>query len=752
MQLLPNGKIQFIDANGAPLANGTVGYYVPATLTPKTTYQDQAGTIPNANPITLDSRGQALVWGSGTYRQIVKDSSGVTIWDQAVAASVNEDDLLNATDPTKGASLVGFDGGTLAQFFASKNNRVVDSIQALRGLSKATYTRAFVTGYYSTGDGGGGAYWCDSSDTTSADNGGTIIVAADGGRWKLVNQNVISVRQFGAKGDNLTDDSTAFTNFAAISARQKYIPTGNYIVNSAITFQAGDTVYGDGDGSVIIAGGSFPGGATYMFNVTGTLTALGQSMSVNANLGDTQLTFASAPSVSPNDTLIIYNPTNSSFSAWRTNYRQGEFCKVLSVTGSVVSIMANLWDSYVAAAVTVYKLVGARTAFRDLAFQQPNTMSAAIKISLIDHPIVENIKTGGSLYCGIYLDRCMDIDVKGRAYQSSALSGYQYGLLISNCQGGIVQGEFYGARHGIAPGGDDIVGGVPTRAIRFIADTNNSAAIGSVDPHGNSEGLIFQGCRFTNGFMLSGANHKFSNCYFFGNLNVGTALYAAELVRGTFDFDNCTFASSNNPNTTGNGNRGILDFSLQSNTQNSCIFNFNNCNFLAPAGTVYVNRYSVDGANVAFTINYTNARIVAGPAVTQFATLQRTSGSGSIASFTLSDVSGLQNGNAAFYAVTDGIIPVSIWRLPTQTFSGSIPVTSGANQNSVVINFPYKYPIPPNVILTALNSSAGGAKAIVNVNTTTSSSVTANCSSTSGSINFSSNDTMNVNCCAQIRM
>jgi hypothetical protein len=82
MQLLPNAKQQFIDQNGLPLASGSVGFYYPGTLNPKATFQDPAGTIANTNPVLLDSRGQALIWGSGVYRQIVKDASGVTIWDQ----------------------------------------------------------------------------------------------------------------------------------------------------------------------------------------------------------------------------------------------------------------------------------------------------------------------------------------------------------------------------------------------------------------------------------------------------------------------------------------------------------------------------------------------------------------------------------------------------------------------------------------------------------------------------------------------
>lgn len=79
--LLPNGRQVFVDANGAPLASGTVSMYVPNTLTLKTTWSDPGQTTPNTNPIVLDASGSALIYGSGSYRQIVKDQFGTTIWD-----------------------------------------------------------------------------------------------------------------------------------------------------------------------------------------------------------------------------------------------------------------------------------------------------------------------------------------------------------------------------------------------------------------------------------------------------------------------------------------------------------------------------------------------------------------------------------------------------------------------------------------------------------------------------------------------
>lgn len=99
--LLPTGETTFLDANGIPLASGTVTFYIPGTTTPKDTWQNSAQTILNPNPVTLDSAGRAIIYGSGSYRQVVKDSLGNLVWDQETA------------EPNSGAvSFGGTSGGT----------------------------------------------------------------------------------------------------------------------------------------------------------------------------------------------------------------------------------------------------------------------------------------------------------------------------------------------------------------------------------------------------------------------------------------------------------------------------------------------------------------------------------------------------------------------------------------------------------------------------------------------------------------
>jgi hypothetical protein len=73
------------------LAGGKVYYYIPSTTTFKNTYQNIALTILNTNPIILDSAGECIAYGNGTYRQVVYDVNNNLIWDQPTISIVTND-------------------------------------------------------------------------------------------------------------------------------------------------------------------------------------------------------------------------------------------------------------------------------------------------------------------------------------------------------------------------------------------------------------------------------------------------------------------------------------------------------------------------------------------------------------------------------------------------------------------------------------------------------------------------------------
>jgi hypothetical protein len=80
--LLPETKATFTTSNGTPLAGGKIYTYIAGTTTPKVTYTDSTQVTANANPVILDSRGQANIWLKALegYKVVVQNSAGVVQW------------------------------------------------------------------------------------------------------------------------------------------------------------------------------------------------------------------------------------------------------------------------------------------------------------------------------------------------------------------------------------------------------------------------------------------------------------------------------------------------------------------------------------------------------------------------------------------------------------------------------------------------------------------------------------------------
>jgi len=79
--LTPSPKVQFFESNGEPLVGGKLYTYAAGTSSPLATYTDSTGNTANANPVILDSRGEANVWlGPSRYKWVLYDADDVLIW------------------------------------------------------------------------------------------------------------------------------------------------------------------------------------------------------------------------------------------------------------------------------------------------------------------------------------------------------------------------------------------------------------------------------------------------------------------------------------------------------------------------------------------------------------------------------------------------------------------------------------------------------------------------------------------------
>jgi len=67
--------------DGTVNSGGLIYFYAAGTTTAKDTYQDAEATTANANPVVLDTRGEADIFGKGAYKIVEKDSDETQLGD-----------------------------------------------------------------------------------------------------------------------------------------------------------------------------------------------------------------------------------------------------------------------------------------------------------------------------------------------------------------------------------------------------------------------------------------------------------------------------------------------------------------------------------------------------------------------------------------------------------------------------------------------------------------------------------------------
>lgn len=567
---------------------------------------------------------------------------------------------------------------------------------------------------------------------------GTLNYAADtvGSELVSIAASIASTPYtFGAVGDGVADDTAAVLAWAISAATtQKHWGDGTFLVSDRVVFNAGDQVTGNGPNSILDCSAGI-GAATECVFVTGSLVALPE-LGANIARNDGQITFASAPSVVPGDVVLVFNPTDSSWSTWRPEYKSGEFIRAGTVAASVVTTYGLTYDAYDIADVDLYKLVGKSTSFKNFTIKQPATSNAGLKVSLIDSPIIEDVETGGGIYAGIYLDRCFDIKVSARARQESASTGTNYGMVIGNCHGGSIDGRYYGTRHGISLGGGTATGCVSTRALTIKADQLNLTTNAAQDLHGNTEAITFIGGNFSGG-QVAGKNNRWIGCNFTGTRTNGACLTAGEIVGGVFEFEGCRFVSEINPNPS---TLGII--SLQNFNANVLLptqFVFGNTTISAPTGCTYAIYAVFEGSAQDVSILFRGLTFIAAPSITSVFRLRLNSGAGAFRTVMLKDVSGLPATGVA-YATEVNAPVIDKYRLPRQNGSASIAVTTAVSAASLAVTYAHSYPRAPSLVANQTNPTIGGDRIVSGYTANSGTGFTAQVATADGGV-WASNST-----------
>lgn len=204
------------DSNGKPLNGAKLYFYEVGTSTPKDTYSDEALTTANTNPVIADaSGGFGDIYLSGKYDVTLKNSADVTIWGAEKTSSLS----------ILGDSILSFD--TVADMVASKILNVGDIVET--------------AGYTTVNDGGGAKYEIVAADT-GTDDGGSFI-DLDTYQAKAMFNGRPNAKQFGAKGDGATDDSTSISS--ADSYGDFELIGGTFVIGANTTLSSDVTIYPD---------------------------------------------------------------------------------------------------------------------------------------------------------------------------------------------------------------------------------------------------------------------------------------------------------------------------------------------------------------------------------------------------------------------------------------------------------------------------------------------------------------------------
>jgi len=221
-----------VGAGLTPSSGAQLFFYETGTTTPKDTYSDSAGTIPNDNPVAADSVGVFPdIFINGTYKVVLKNASNIQQWAADPVESFLRDSQLN--------DQYVLDRATLAAATADTTMKAGYAVN----LAERT-----------TGNGGGGM-WDVIAGTGTAN--GIDIVAHDTLSLSFVlrTDGVARSLQFG-----MTPNASSATNDAALSQMLLYkhvvICEGDYTLTKTTsqTMIAGQSITGDGVGLTIIRG------------------------------------------------------------------------------------------------------------------------------------------------------------------------------------------------------------------------------------------------------------------------------------------------------------------------------------------------------------------------------------------------------------------------------------------------------------------------------------------------------------------
>jgi hypothetical protein len=338
--------------------------------------------------------------------------------------------------------------------------------------------------------------------------------------YSMIDGPQANVKDFGAVGDGVTDDSTAIQ--AALDSGYPTIvfPPGTYLCGTALSkTMVGGTLNLIGQGNTTIF--STVADPSVFLTIQGTISA-GSALSADVAAGDRTIT--TNESVAVGD-LIRIRSSDPWVPHRSGNYKKSEFCRVAGVSGTTITLEWPLYDSYTAATTNVFKVNAPKLSIDNISFLREKAVALGtsleglnfqyLQASRFNRVIVKNFtQTNFEIRdsIDIVVNQC---ETYGDFFVGE---GQGYGLLNNSCQNFNVYGGIYVAgRHGIVTGGSNV-----TR--NFVVDGATVSAAGSFafDTHEGQQDVTVQNCDIRAGLSIFGQQFVVQNNRILGNLQCNT--------------------------------------------------------------------------------------------------------------------------------------------------------------------------------------------------------------------------------------
>ncbi len=294
-----------------------------------------------------------------------------------------------------------------------------------------------------------------------------------------VHTEVFNVKAFGAKGDGVTDDTTAIQatiDAVSTSSGVVYFPPGNYLISATLKQKAAHSdlvMVGAGAELVTITASLGSSTSQTMFEtVISTEILLNTAITPNAPKGTNELSVTSVAGISIGD-LVLFRPTDTA-----TNGR-GEIRKVRKVGASSIFLDSSLYTSFangiISCRLAVYptRTVHIEGITFDTGDYAPG--HGCIQTFTTTRVFVGNCRfiTGGQQAIfsfsahSVTVEDCEFRDFSKRtaswtpprtgesliAGSASALPGEGYGVGLECFRGTVRNNDFYRCRHAVSAGG-----------------------------------------------------------------------------------------------------------------------------------------------------------------------------------------------------------------------------------------------------------------------------------------------------------